>query len=136
MRRLLFAAVLFACLPRPASAQAITQWTLRTYNAGAALPLQTTVIPVANAVCNQTMPVVTPYTQPTRAAWDDPVNVGKACIWTDTGTGPLFSVPFGGTYEASLTATSSAGTSAESIRAPFTRPGSLPALPSGLRIGG
>lgn len=117
-----------------AQAQTITSWPLKIYNQGAAVPLSTTVLAVTNVVCNQTPPTPGAAVNPSRVLWDDASNAGKVCIWTDPGTGPLFSVPFGGTYEATLAATNSAGTSPESIRAPFTRPGALPAVPSGLRF--
>lgn len=136
-RRVLGIAVLLACvvgLPRPVSGQSITSWTLRVYNQGAQLPLSTTTLLPISVMCNQAPPAAGPATNPSRVVWDDGANAGKVCIWTDPGTGPLFSVPFGGTYDGTLAAINSAGTSPESVRAPFTRPGSVPASPSGLRF--
>lgn len=116
------------------SAQSIDKWTLRLFNTGAASPLSTTDLLAANVVCNQVAPVTTSTVNPNKAIFDDPLNVGKVCIWTDPGTGPLFSVPFGGTFEGSLSATDITGASAESARSPFTRPGFVPAVPTGLRL--
>jgi hypothetical protein len=119
-----------------AHAQQISKWTIRTYNAGAPSPLSAPVdLLAANVTCNLDPASVTVGPNPSKASWDDPVNAGKACVWTDPGTGPLTSTPFGGNYEATLTATNSAGTSAESARAPFTHPGVVPPAVTGLRLG-
>jgi hypothetical protein len=116
-------------------AQPPTQYTLRIYLAGATSPLSApTVIPAASVTCNQAPPTSTITTNPTRAVFDDPDIAGRVCIWTDTGTGPLFSVPFGGTYEATLSVSNLAGESPESTRAPFTRPGTVRTAPAGLRV--
>jgi hypothetical protein len=123
----------------PASAQQPTSYTLRIYNAGAPAPLSApTVIPVSALVCNLAQPAAAPVPapNPTKVIFDDPANVGKACMWTDSGTGPLFSVPFGGSYEGTLAATNVAGTSAETSRVPFTRPGIGPGVPTGFRLTG
>lgn len=121
------------------SAPPIIDYTFRVYNVGAPAPLLAPlVIPFGNLTCNQTksVPPFPPYTQPKTVEFDDPINLGKSCVYTDPGTGLLFSVPFGGTYEATLSARNSAGSSAEGGRGPFTRPGSVPGVPTGLRIGG
>jgi hypothetical protein len=116
--------------------QQITVWTLRIYTVGAAVPLSTpTDLLAANVVCNQPAPPASPSINPTRVIFDDPQNIGRVCLWTDPGTGPLQSIPFGAlTYEATLTATNVAGTSAESNRAPFTRPGLPPGIPTALKL--
>ena len=119
-----------------AHAQTIDRWSLKIFNVGATAPLSTTDLLAANVVCNQAPPPPGPSINPTRVVFDDPLIAGRACIWTDTGTGPLFAVPFGGSYEASLTATNAAGTSGESIRASFTRPGLPPCVPLGFRLVG
>lgn len=129
-----FCAVLLC--PSVASAQAITAWTLRIFNAGATTALSTTDLLAANVICNQAPPPAGSAVNPSRVAFDDVGNAGRVCIWTDPGTGPLFSVPFGGAFEASLTATNVAGTSAESARASFTRPGLAPGAPMGVRLVG
>lgn len=136
LTRLALVFVALLALPSLASAQAITQWTLRTYIVGAVAPLvPAAVLLPANVTCNQPAPVGAVNVNPNRAVWTDPVNVGMTCQWTDPGTGPLASVPFGGAYESTLTATNSVGTSAESApRSPFTRPGLAPAVPTGLQV--
>jgi hypothetical protein len=122
-------------LAHPLFAQPPMQYTLRIYLAGATSPLSApTVIPAATVTCNQAPPTSTITTNPTRAVFDDPDIAGRVCIWTDTGTGPLFSVPFGGTYEATLSVSNLAGESPESTRAPFTRPGTVRSAPAGFRL--
>lgn len=117
-------------------AQPITKWTLRTYNVGAPLPVAgPTDLLAANVACNVDPATITPSPNPSKAAWDDPANAGKSCVWTDPGTGPLLSTPFGGNYEATLTASNVTGTSAESARVPFTHPGTIPGAPTGLKAG-
>ena len=122
--------------PSVASAQAITSWTLRIFNTGAPVALSTTSLLAANVVCNQAPPPAGSAVNPSRVVFDDAITLGRVCIWTDPGAGPLFSVPFGGAFEASLTATNIAGTSAESARASFTRPGLAPGVPMGVRLVG
>lgn len=122
--------------PARADAQTIIRWTIRVFNAGAAQPLSApTDLLAVNVICGVTAPAVTAAPNPQKAAFDDPVNAGKFCVWTDPGTGPLLSTPFGGTYEATLTATNAAGTSPESVRASFTHPGAVPPVPTGLLLG-
>jgi hypothetical protein len=122
-------------LPTLAQAQTIDKWTFRVYLAGAAAPQQPPLdLLAANVVCNQAPPTTTSTVNPNKVVFDDIVTVGRVCIWTDPGTGPLFAVPFGGTYEGTLTATNIAGTSAETPRVPFSRPGFAPIVPSGLRL--
>jgi hypothetical protein len=120
----------------PARAQVITSYTLTIYQAGTntvvGIP---TVIPVAALACNQPQPAAAPAVNPTRMAFNDPANAGQACIYTDPGTGPLLTLPFGAaSYEGGLKATNSAATSAETRSAPFTHPGVAPAAPTGLRF--
>lgn len=136
MQRILFVLVGIVLFASSAHAQPISKWTIRTYSAGAPAPLSAPVdLLAANVTCNVDPATITPGPNPAKAGWDDPVNFGKLCVWTDPGTGPLLSTPFGGTYEATLTATNSAGTSAESARAPFTHPGVAPPVVTGLRLG-
>lgn len=128
-----------ACLllPSLAQAQTITSWQLRIYNVGAPAPISApTDLLAANVVCNQAPPPATASTvNPTRVVFDDPAVTGKVCQWTDAGTGPLASMPFGAlTYEATVTAVNVAGSSPESVRASFTRPGLPPGVPTGLRF--
>lgn len=119
-----------------ASAQNISKWTLSVYNVGAPQPLSPpTDLLVANVLCNVAPPSIVAAPNPSKISWDDVQNVGKVCVWTDSGTGPLLSTPFGGSYEATLKATNSAGTSAESTRAPFSHPGVAPSAPTGVLLG-
>lgn len=113
-------------------AQSIDKWPLRIYNTGAPSPLSTTDLLAANVVCNQVDPGGTAV-NPNKVVFDDVSNAGKVCIWTDPGTGPLSTVPIGGSYEATLAAVNVGGSSAESARVPFTRPGP-PSVPTGVRL--
>lgn len=131
-RRKFLVVVGFVLMSSVVSAQSISKWTVRTYNAGAGTPLQSFDLLAANVVCNQA-PISGSTVNPDKVVFDDPINAGKVCVWTDPGTGPLFAVPFGGSYEATLTATNSTGTSPESTRSPFTRPGFAPGVPTGLK---
>ena len=133
---LLGAMLCWLLYPSLASAQAITSWTLRIFNTGAPVALSTTSLLAANVICNQAQPPAGSAVNPSRVVFDDAITLGRVCIWTDPGAGPLFSVPFGGAFEASLTATNIAGTSAESARASFTRPGLAPGVPMGVRLVG
>lgn len=136
MKRLLFVLAGLVLFASSAHAQPISKWTIRTYSAGAPAPLSAPAdLLAANVICNLDPATVTPGPNPIKAVWDDPANAGKVCVWTDPGTGPLLSTPFGGNYEATLTATNSAGTSPESARAPFTHPGVAPPVPTALRLG-
>jgi hypothetical protein len=137
MRRLLImlAVVLMAST---AFAQTISKWTMAVYNVGAAQPISapTDFVLGSNLACGiDPATVMVSAANPMKALWDDPAVTGKVCVYTDPGTGPLLSTPFGGSFEATLTASNSAGTSPESARAPFTRPGLPPSAPTGLRLG-
>ena len=129
-RRLL---LLLALLVVPVAASAQDSYTLKTYNVGAVAPLQTFTFQATATICNQVASTATTTVNPTRAVWDDVANVGKVCIWTDAGTGPLFSTPLPGSYEATLAATNAAGTSADSTRSPFSRL-AVAAVPLNLKI--
>lgn len=118
-------------------AQTPDSYTFRAYGVGATQPIQTPFTFQAGAVaCNQDPPAAPSTVNPTRFSWDDRVNAGKVCIWTDPGTGPLFSAPIGtipGSYEGTLTATANGLTSLESARAPFSR-AAAPSAPGNFRI--
>lgn len=139
MRRLLLALAL-VCLPvfaTPAQAQPIAKWTLAIYLAGGTTP----VVPpfdilFPNAACNQADPGGVTI-NPLKVVWNDPNVSGKVCIWVDPQTvgSPLAAVPIGtAVYEATLTSTSSAGTTPESARATFTKPGVILSAPTGLKL--
>jgi len=148
MKRLCFVcsvfSVFFVFLASLASAQTITSYQLKIYLVGAATPISApTTLPVASFVCNQAPPAPTaPTANPTRIVIDDvafplpPSPAARVCIYTDAGTGPLLSLPFGtANYEGTLTATNAAGSSSESVRSSFTRPGLQPgAPPTGVRF--
>jgi hypothetical protein len=136
MKRLVFVMVVLLG-PTLAQAQAVEKWTLKVYNAGAQAPLSTTDFLAGSVTCNvdPASIVVVSGVNPTRAIWDDPGASGKVCTWLDDGSGPLRSTPIGGSYEASLSASNSVGTSAESARVPFSHPGTVPSVPTGLRLG-
>lgn len=140
MRTLKLALIALAMLALPAvvRAQAITQYNFRVYNQGASSPIQApTVLQVANIVCNQSITAGTgTVANPSTLVWNDPVNAGKQCSWTDPGTGVLFSLPFGAqVYESTLTAQAGTLTSPESARSNlFTHPGVAPSAPTGLSV--
>jgi hypothetical protein len=111
----------------PASAQTITNWTLRVYHIGAPQPLLKPIELVLgrDVTCNID-PTTVGATQKNRflaAVWNDPASIEKVCLWVDSGTGPLLSTAPGGSYEVTLTASSSSATSRESARVPLTIPG-------------
>src|SRR5262245_1020479 len=100
MKRMVFVLGMLL-IAHAASAQSITAYPLKIYNVGATTPLSTTDLLAANVVCNQAPPTTTSTIDPTKVIWDDEANAGRLCIWTDPGTGPLASLPFGAlTYEA------------------------------------
>lgn len=136
MYKLVLLTILSVGLAAQASAQPVLSYTLRVFNQGAATPLSTTTIPVASFTCNAVPPVTTNTANPNKIVFDDPVAVGKVCLFTDLGTGPLVSLPFGtGIYVATLVAVNSAGSSAESAPSPvFTQPGTTAAVPTGLKL--
>lgn len=134
MIRLLLTVAALALFASTASAQAITQWTARVYLAGAQVPLQGPVVFLAiNVTCGLPPDLSVLTDNPTRFRWTDPLSATSECEWKDPGTGILSSTPFGGNYEATLTATNAFGTTLESNRAPFTHPGGLPVVPSGFK---
>lgn len=116
-------------------AQTIESYRLSTYAVGAAAPISTFDFPVAQVQCDQAPPAATaPTVNPTRTVWTDPDRAGRVCQWTDAGTGPLFSVPLGFSYEATLRYVNSVGTGPESNRAAWSRLGPPVAVPGGLRL--
>lgn len=103
----------------------ITAVNFRQYLASAPTPVVAPfTIPVASMVCNQPKPVTTLHS----ASWDDPDNAGKACVYVDPGTGPLFARVYGA-LEGTLTNVAGTIESVESARAPFLRPPSAPLNP-------
>lgn len=136
MIRLVAVLALILALASAAHAQTVTSYTLTIYAAGTSTLIGTpTAIPAASFVCNQPMPTGVTV-NPNKVVFVDPGNAGQACIYTDAGAGPLSTLPFGGaSYEATVSATNSVGSSAESARAlPFTHPGALPSVPTGVKV--
>jgi len=131
--------IVLLCIPALADAQTITSYQMRVYlTGGGAAPVTTYDIPAAAVTCGQPkVTVAGAVTNPTRAAWDDPADPARDCVWTDTGSGVLFALPFSltSTYTASLVATNAAGTGPESPRSnPFSRPGLAPGALANVRL--
>lgn len=115
---------LIALLVTAAAALAQTpDYTLRIYAVGAPAPLTTATLLNASVSCNLAAPAGTATTRnPNKVVWDDPVNSGKVCVYTDAGTGPLLSTPTGFTsLEATVVMVSGGAETDESNRAPFTK---------------
>jgi hypothetical protein len=133
--RMLWLCLAFGFSASLVSAQAITGYDVKFYNQGAQASFQTTSVAFT---CNQTKPAAPSGTalNPSTIAFNDPANAGKACLYTDPGTGVLGSLPFGAqAYEATVVAKNTAGSSPESARSNlFTRPGAVPPAPQGLQI--
>ncbi len=138
MKRLLIAlgmtAIILTIGVAPASAQAVTQYTLTILNG--VTVVSTTVISAPNFLCGQA-PVNGTAINPRHIEFTDPANAALVCLFTDNGTtGPISSLPFGPTsYTATLIATNSVGNSP--VSAPsnsFTEPGSLPGALTGVRV--
>lgn len=134
MIKTLLATLGFAMIASMASAQQIDSYVLRSYAVGAPAPTSTFTFLATTVTCNLAQPSgVLSNVNPTRVVWNDPSIAGRACVWTDPGTGPLFSLPIGN-YEATLTAVNSVGASAEQVaRIPFSKQ-SVPAVVTGLRL--
>lgn len=135
---LIVLAVLSAA-PSLASAQSIDGYRLNVYPAGAAptaTPITFFDFTKTAIECNQAPEVVPPGVpvNPRRVLWDDPDNAGRVCRWVDPGTGPLFAVPFGASYDAGLQAYNEAGRGPESDRVPFSRLSPPTVAPTGLRL--
>lgn len=136
MKHILLTLVAVLAVASSASAQAVTSWTIKVYDAGTQTLRANVTVPLAAVSCNQTNPSATPANpaNPNQSIWDDPANLNKSCIFTDTGTGPYLSMTFGGSFETTLTANNVAGPGLESPRVPFTRPGQVPGVVTGYRL--
>lgn len=128
---LLFATVAFAQAPP------ITSWTAKVYAAGTNTVVQTFIITVQQATCNQPKFTSTDTLNPDTWVWDDPFTAGRDCFFDDNARvdpGRLSALP-DGNYEGTTTAVNSDGASPESTRAPFTRRRPVPpAVPTGVRL--
>lgn len=126
-------------LASAAQAQAITAEVLTIYRQGqstaATAPI---VLSRANIQCAQpTIPVPGTVVNPLRAAWPDPADQTRDCVYTDPGSGPLAMLAIDATvvYEATLVFRNSVGDSDASPRSNlFTRPGIPPVAPARLVI--
>lgn len=132
-------AIMSLCLASAASAQAPTSYTIKIFNQGAPAPFTTANLPIAALTCGVTPkipPIPTTAVNPLKVVLDDPADVTKDCIYADPGTGPILSLPFGSqVYTATLVANYPAGSSADSgVSNPFSRPGVVGPVPTGLRI--
>ena len=127
--------ILLACAA-PLAAQPATSYTVKIYNQGASSPLTTTVLPAAAFTCAQPQPPPPTNTaNPNKLAFNDPDIAGQACLYTDSGSGPLLALPFGtGVYVARIAMTNSAGTTADSADSnSFSRPGITGAVLTGVK---
>lgn len=123
-----------------AQAQPVTAGVMTIYRQGQTIPVSAPIVlPPANFQCGQaavTVPVA-PVPNPLRAAWPDPTDVSKDCVYLDPGNGPLAMLPFDATavYRSTVRLRNMAGDSGESpLSNPFTRPGVPPATPARLVI--
>lgn len=118
------------------TAQQPDGYTFRVYTSGSAVPLTTYNFAAGTTLCNQPVSTSTVTVNPTQIRWTDINNVGRECVWIDSGTGPLFALPVPGTYDGTLQASNTAGSSSESARAPFARSVVLvpPVVPSNVRV--
>lgn len=123
-----------------AHAQAITAEVLTIYRQGQTTPATAPIVlPRANIQCAQTTiaPPGGTVANPLRAAWPDPADATRDCVYRDPGNGPLAMLAFDAAvvYEATLVFRNGAGDSAASPRSNlFTRPGVPPASPARLVI--
>jgi len=139
VKRLMLALGFVLVLAPAAHAQAITSYTYKIFNQGATAPFTTASLPATAVVCNTTPKLTATGTtvNPTKVAWDDPANPTTAdCVYTDPGTGPLLSLPFGAqAYTSTVAAVNAVGPSADSASSnPFSRPGVVVNAPTGLRV--
>lgn len=142
-QKIVWCCFLLFLFPYIANAQSITSSVLTITPVGGTA-LTPTIIPFASTgvngfVCNQTPPTLPPgaVLNPGRIIVDDPNNTGMVCIYTDPGNGPLKTLPFGATqYTATLMWTDSTGNSVPSIpsQPPFSVPGLVPGVPTGLKV--
>jgi hypothetical protein len=116
-----------------ANAQTPETYLARYYNAGASAPVQTEAFAASGAACNLLPSPGGSTVNPTLLEWNDIANVGRVCRRVSAGAGNLQSLPIG-SYEATLSASNTGGTSPESNRAPFSRAVVAPGAPTGFRV--
>lgn len=140
MRKYLFLFFLigFVTAATPVQAQTITQVRLSTYNQGAATSFQQTTIPMTSLTCGLPSGTQAPGVihNPNRFFVPDPADATKECQYTDPGTGPLLSLPFGTqVYYVTAAFINSVGPSPESpVSSFFDHAGTVPVAPARVRI--
>lgn len=115
-----------------AEAQSIDSYRIQYYAPGAAAPMQNETFTAAAAQCNQAPISSADTINPSRVSWADPNAAGRTCLYVPPTGATLFSLPVG-SYEATLVAINSLGSSGESNRAPFSR-AAVPSAPVGFRL--
>jgi hypothetical protein len=125
-----------------ASAQtgALVSGTVQFFQNGAALPSQTTTIPLPSGVqCGQPLlpgvPGTPPISTTARLIWSDPANPNLICIAVAPAGSTIFALPIGSNYSATMTFTDDLGrTSPPSAPSnSFSRLGPLGA-PTGFQV--
>lgn len=137
VRTIVLALVALFLLSSSAHAQTIARWDFKIFNAGAPSPISTTPVPFASAVCNlATGPAGNNTVNPTDLWWNDPNVTGRWCHYVSQPGDPLITMPItGNPLEGALAAVSTTNTSSlDSTRAPFTKPGTAPAVPTGFTL--
>lgn len=129
----------FTLVAGVAAAQSPTSYTIKISNQGAPAPFTTAILPIASLTCGVTPkipPIPTTAVNPVKFVIDDPADVTKDCVYADPGNGPILALPFGPqVYTATLVANYPAGSSADSgVSNPFSHPGVVGPVPTGLRI--
>jgi hypothetical protein len=117
MKRFLLAFLVAFLLGARLEAQTLVSVTLEIYQQGATGPFMGTTFVYTPTACDQPVPAPVPLVNPTRIWWDDPINVGRACIFSR----PTFlaSIPIiPGFYTATATVTDDLGHTARSAESP------------------
>jgi hypothetical protein len=134
MKALLLAlALVLIGFPAYAQTGPVVSVTLRVYAPSATTPVTTLSVPMTQVTCNQSRVPGTGTTNPDTWRWDDPLNVGRDCVY---GDGTRFTALPDGNYEGTAQAVNADGAGPETARVPFTRrrPPNPPGALTGLRI--
>jgi len=134
MRRILVGVVLAVVLSGRLEAQSLVSVTLDIFYIGASSPFMSTTFVYTSTACNQPAPTTTgTVINPTRVIFDDPVNIGRFCVFAQ----PTFlgAVPIPGSYTATVTVTDDLGrvSGRSAASPPFQRLAPL-AAPTGLKL--
>src|SRR5882762_10188495 len=99
MKHVVLALAFVTLIAAIASAQAPTSYTLKLSNQGAPGPFTTAILAASSFTCGVTPkipPITTTAVNPLKVYIDDPATPTTAdCLYTDPGTGPILSLPFG-----------------------------------------